>query len=93
MIFSCTLLEIPLPFRLTSGISTFPFLNTPGNSMSWAALFLIFSEIVHFGEFWPKNTTKQPKMAVSAGTKAFENLKLENYRSEINKTCLVCLPS
>ena len=23
---------------------------------------LIFSEIVHFGEFWPKTTKKQPKI-------------------------------
>ena len=30
---------------------------------------------------------KQPKMTVSAGTKTFKNLKLENYKSDIAKTC------
>ena len=34
-----------------------------------------------------KTTKKQPKMTVSTGTKTFENLKLENYRSGIAKTC------
>ena len=44
--------------------------------------------------FWEvlKFATKQPKMTVSAGTKTFENLKLENYRSNINKTCPVYVP-
>ena len=31
-------------------------------------------------------------MTVSASTKTFENLKLENYRSDINKTFPVCVP-
>ena len=31
-------------------------------------------------------------MTVSAGTKTFENLKLENYKSDINKNCPVCVP-
>ena len=31
-------------------------------------------------------------MTISARTKTSENLKLENYRSDINKTCLLCLP-
>ena len=31
-------------------------------------------------------------MAVSASTKTFENLKLENYRSHINKTWPVYVP-
>ena len=33
----------------------------------------------------PKTTQKQIKMIVSARRKTFENLKLENYRSDINK--------
>ena len=33
-----------------------------------------------------KTTQKKPKMTVSAGTKTFENFKLENYRSDIRKT-------
>ena len=37
-----------------------------------------------------KTTQKQPKMTVSAGTKTFENLKLENHRSDIDKTCPLC---
>ena len=32
-----------------------------------------------------KTTQKQLKMIVSDGRKTFENLKLENYRSDINK--------
>ena len=31
-------------------------------------------------------------MTVSAGTETFENLKLENCRSDINKICPVCVP-
>ena len=37
-------------------------------------------------------TQKQPKMIVSAGRKTFENLKLENYISNINKNCQVWIP-
>ena len=32
-----------------------------------------------------KTTQKQLKMIISAGRKTFENLKLENYRSNVNK--------
>ena len=39
-----------------------------------------------------KSTQKPPKMTVSASTKTFENLKLEKYRSHINKTWPVCVP-
>ena len=39
-----------------------------------------------------KTTLKLPKMTVSAGLKTFENLKLNNYRSNITKTCPVCVP-
>ena len=39
-----------------------------------------------------KTIQKQPKMTVSASTKTFENLKLENHRSDIAKTCLLCVP-
>ena len=39
-----------------------------------------------------KTTQKQPKMTVSARTKIFENLKLENHRSNINKTYPICVP-
>ena len=38
-----------------------------------------------------KTTQKQPKMTVSAATQLFENLKLENYRSNIKKTFPVCV--
>ena len=38
-----------------------------------------------------KITQKQPKMTVSADTKTFENLKLDNYRSNIAKTCPLCV--
>ena len=44
------------------------------------------------GSTGQKNTQKQPKMTVSASTKTFANLKLENYRSDINETCPVCVP-
>ena len=39
-----------------------------------------------------KNNQNQPKMTVPVGTKTFENLKLENYRSYITKTCTVSVP-
>ena len=39
-----------------------------------------------------KSTQKQPKMTVSAGTKRFENLKLENHRSNITKIYPLCVP-
>ena len=39
-----------------------------------------------------KTTQKQPKMTVSAGTKIFENLKLENHRADIAETCSSCVP-
>ena len=38
-----------------------------------------------------KTTQKQFKMILSAGRNAFENLKLENYISNINKNCQVCI--
>ena len=44
------------------------------------------------GRFGQKTTQKQPEMTVSTGTKTFENLKLKNYRSNIAKTCLLCVP-
>ena len=44
------------------------------------------------GSSGQKSTQKQPKMTVSASIKTFENLKLENYRSHINKTWPVCVP-
>ena len=31
-------------------------------------------------------------MTVSAGTKTFENLKVENYRFDIAKICPLCVP-
>ena len=37
------------------------------------------------GSSGQKTTQKQLKMIVSPGRKAFENLKLENYISDINK--------
>ena len=40
-----------------------------------------------------KTTQKQPKMTVSAGTKTFKNLELENHRSGIAKTCPLCEPA
>ena len=33
-----------------------------------------------------KNTRKEPKMITFVITKTFENLRLENYRSNINET-------
>ena len=39
-----------------------------------------------------KTTQTQPKMTVSAGTKTLENLKLENHRPDIAKTCPLCVP-
>ena len=45
-----------------------------------------------FGQSSQKPTHKQPKMTISASTKTFENLKLENYRFRISKTCPVCVP-
>ena len=38
-----------------------------------------------------KITQKQPKMTVSTGIKTFEILKLENYRSDVGKTCTPCV--
>ena len=45
-----------------------------------------------FGEFWLKIHPKAAKMTVSAGTKTFKNLKMDNCRSHINKTCPACVP-
>ena len=39
-----------------------------------------------------KNTQKQSKITASAIMKTFEDLKLQNYRSDINETFLVCVP-
>ena len=39
-----------------------------------------------------KTTQKQPKMTVSAGTNTFENLKLKNYRSDIDESCPLRVP-
>ena len=39
-----------------------------------------------------QKTQVQTKMTISAGTKTFENLKLKNSRSDINKTFPVCVP-
>ena len=44
------------------------------------------------GSSGQKTTQKQPKITVSVDTKTFENLKLENYRSNIAKTCPLCVP-
>ena len=38
-------------------------------------------------------TQKQPTMTVSACTKTLENLKLETHRSDIAKTCPLCVPT
>ena len=40
-----------------------------------------------------KTTQKELKMTVSLGRKASENLKLQNYISNINENCQVCTPS
>ena len=45
------------------------------------------------GNSGQKITQKEPKMTVSVGTKTFENLKLKNYISDINKTCPLCVPT
>ena len=44
------------------------------------------------GNSGQKLTQKQHKMTVSASTETFENLKRENCRSHISKTCPVCVP-
>ena len=44
------------------------------------------------GSSGQKTTQKQLKMIVSASRKAFENLKRENYISDINKNCQACIP-
>ena len=44
------------------------------------------------GSSGQNSTQKQLKMIVSSGRKAFENLKLENYMSDINKNPQVCIP-
>ena len=49
------------------------------------------SLVKNSGSSGKKSTQKQPKMTVSAGPKTFENLKLENYRLNINKTCSECV--
>ena len=48
--------------------------------------------IAFWGVLAKKSTQRQPKMTVSAGTKTFENLKVENYRSDIAKICPLCVP-
>ena len=58
-----------------------------------SSLVKISNKIDNFlGSPGQKNTQKQPKMTVSAGTKAFENSKLKNHRSDIAKTCPLCVP-
>ena len=56
------------------------------------SLVKISNKIDILGNPGQKITQKQPKVTVSAGTKSFENLKLENHRSDIAKTCLLHVP-
>ena len=44
------------------------------------------------GSSGQRTTQKQLKMIVSAGRKAFENLKLENYIFDVNKNYQVGIP-
>ena len=56
-----------------------------------SSLVKISDKIDILGSTGQKNTQKQPKMAVSASMKTFENLELENYRSDINETFPGCV--
>ena len=57
-----------------------------------SSLVKISDKIDILGSTGQKNTQKQPKMTVSASMKTFENLELENYRSDINETFPGCVP-
>ena len=48
------------------------------------------TKLTNFREFWPKDHQKL-KMTVSTGTKTFKKFKIANYRSDIAKTCSLCV--
>ena len=50
------------------------------------------NKIENFRKFWPKDHQNQPKMTISTCTKIFENLNLKSYKSDIAKTCSLCVP-
>ena len=71
-----------------------PFLNNSKNCSISDAASCLSSLVKNIGCFWgvlAKNP-KAAKMTVSAGTKTFKNLKLDNCRSHISKTCPACVP-
>ena len=49
-------------------------------------------KLKNLGSSGQKTTQNQPNMTVSTSTKTSGNLKLKNYRSDIAKTCSLCLP-
>ena len=58
-----------------------------------SSLLKILNKIdIILGSTGQKTTQKQPKMTVSAGKKTSENLRLENYRFDIAKTCSLYVP-
>ena len=93
MEYSCTLLEIPLLFLIDPLNFHMFFLQYPWKFHVLDALIGVFLEWPIFWNSNQKPTQKQPEMTVSAGSKKYENSELENYRSKINKTCLVSAPT
>ena len=74
-----------------------PFLNTSINTIAYLMHHLACHHWSNktgniLGSSGQKITQKQLKMIVSPGRKVFENLKLQNYISDINKYCQVCIP-
>ena len=70
-----------------------PFLNTSIKLVAYLMHHLAchhWSNIL--GSSGQRTTQKQLKMIVSAGRKAFENLKLENYIFDVNKNYQVGIP-
>ena len=57
-----------------------------------SSLVKISNKIDILGSSAQKTTKEQPKMAVFAGTKTFENLKLKDCLSDIAKTCSLYVP-
>ena len=75
-----------------------PFLNTSIKTVAYLINHLVchhWSNKIDniFGSSGQKTTQKQLKIIVSVRSKAFENSILENYISNINKNCQVCIPS
>ena len=72
---------------LNTAIKTVAYLMHPPACHRWLE---VQTKLTNFREFWPKDHQKL-KMTVSIGTKTFKKFKIANYRSDITKTCSLCV--